>query len=75
MTSLSTLDLVGRLEDLRVLLTRLTGELNQARDLFTAVLLDDFTRLSGLEPTDARTLRTGQRLVIPLPQASPTPKR
>ena len=25
--------------------------------------------------TDARTLRTGQRLVIPLPQASPTPKR
>ena len=32
------------------------GELNQARDLFTGVLLDDFTRLSGLRPTDARTL-------------------
>ena len=32
------------------------GELNQARDLFTGQLLDDFTRLSGLEPTDARTL-------------------
>ncbi len=32
------------------------GELNQARDLVTGVLLDDVTRLSGLEPTDARTL-------------------
>jgi ATPase subunit of ABC transporter with duplicated ATPase domains len=32
------------------------GELNQARDQFTGVLLDDFARLSGLAPTDARTL-------------------
>ena len=32
------------------------GELNQARDLFTGVLLDDFVGLSGLEPTEARTL-------------------
>jgi len=32
------------------------GELNQARDLFTGVLLDDFARLSQLEQTDARTL-------------------
>jgi len=32
------------------------GELNQARDLFTGPLLDDFTRLSGLQPTEARTL-------------------
>jgi len=32
------------------------GELNQARDLFTGVLLDDVTRLSGLAPADARTL-------------------
>jgi ATPase subunit of ABC transporter with duplicated ATPase domains len=32
------------------------GELNQARDLFAGTLLDDFTRLSGLDPTEARTL-------------------
>ncbi|HEY6962396.1 MAG TPA: ABC-F family ATP-binding cassette domain-containing protein [Gaiellaceae bacterium] len=32
------------------------GELSQARDLFTSVLLPDFCRLSGLKPTDARTL-------------------
>ncbi len=32
------------------------GELNQARDLFTGPLLDDFVRLSQLEPTEARTL-------------------
>jgi ATPase subunit of ABC transporter with duplicated ATPase domains len=32
------------------------GELNQARDLFGGVLLEDFTGLSGLTPTDARTL-------------------
>ncbi|HVU78917.1 MAG TPA: ABC-F family ATP-binding cassette domain-containing protein [Gaiellaceae bacterium] len=32
------------------------GELNQARDLFAGVLLDDFAELSGLEPTAARTL-------------------
>ena len=32
------------------------GELNQARDLFGGVLLSDFTELSGLSPTDARTL-------------------
>jgi ATPase subunit of ABC transporter with duplicated ATPase domains len=32
------------------------GELEQARDLFTGVLIDDFARLSGLTPTDARTL-------------------
>ena len=32
------------------------GELNQARDLVRGVLLDDVTRLSGLEPTAARTL-------------------
>jgi ATPase subunit of ABC transporter with duplicated ATPase domains len=32
------------------------GELTQARDLFTGTLLDDFARLSGLAPTDARTL-------------------
>jgi ATPase subunit of ABC transporter with duplicated ATPase domains len=32
------------------------GELNQARDLFRGVLLSDFTELSGLSPTDARTL-------------------
>jgi hypothetical protein len=31
MTSVSTLDLVGRLEDLRLLLSRLTGELTHAR--------------------------------------------
>jgi ATPase subunit of ABC transporter with duplicated ATPase domains len=31
------------------------GELNQARDLFGGVLLSDFTELSGLTPTDART--------------------
>jgi ATPase subunit of ABC transporter with duplicated ATPase domains len=32
------------------------GELNQARDLFTGTLLDDFARLAGLAPTNARTL-------------------
>jgi ATPase subunit of ABC transporter with duplicated ATPase domains len=32
------------------------GELNQARDLFGGVLLDDFVALSGLAPTRARTL-------------------
>ncbi|HVW90563.1 MAG TPA: ATP-binding cassette domain-containing protein, partial [Gaiellaceae bacterium] len=32
------------------------GELNQARDLFADVLLDDFVALSGLERTEARTL-------------------
>jgi ATPase subunit of ABC transporter with duplicated ATPase domains len=32
------------------------GELTQARDLFSGVLLADFTELSGLTPTDARTL-------------------
>ena len=32
------------------------GELDQARDLFTGALLDDFARLSGLAQTDARTL-------------------
>ena len=32
------------------------GELTQARDLFSRVLLDDFTELSGLTTTDARTL-------------------
>jgi ATPase subunit of ABC transporter with duplicated ATPase domains len=32
------------------------GELTQARDLFSGVLLDDFSELSGLTPTDARTL-------------------
>jgi ATPase subunit of ABC transporter with duplicated ATPase domains len=32
------------------------GELNQARDLFAGVLLDDFARLSRLDPTEARTL-------------------
>jgi ATPase subunit of ABC transporter with duplicated ATPase domains len=32
------------------------GELTQARDLFQGVLLDDFASLSGLTPTDARTL-------------------
>jgi ATPase subunit of ABC transporter with duplicated ATPase domains len=32
------------------------GELNQARDLFTGPLLLDFCALSGLAPTEARTL-------------------
>jgi ATPase subunit of ABC transporter with duplicated ATPase domains len=32
------------------------GELNQARDLFTGVLLDDFVDLSGLPREEARTL-------------------
>jgi len=32
------------------------GELNQARDLFSGVLLDDFVELSGLDRTEARTL-------------------
>ena len=32
------------------------GELDQARELFTGVLLDDFARLAGLTPTEARTL-------------------
>ena len=32
------------------------GELNQARDLFSGALLDDFVRLSGLPATEARTL-------------------
>jgi ATPase subunit of ABC transporter with duplicated ATPase domains len=32
------------------------GELTQARDLFSGVLLDDFAELSGLTSTDARTL-------------------
>ncbi|HEV8462789.1 MAG TPA: ABC-F family ATP-binding cassette domain-containing protein [Gaiellaceae bacterium] len=32
------------------------GELNQARDRFAGVLLEDFVALSGLEPTEARTL-------------------
>ena len=32
------------------------GELTQARDLFSGVLLDDFVELSGLASTDARTL-------------------
>jgi ATPase subunit of ABC transporter with duplicated ATPase domains len=32
------------------------GELNQARDLFDGVLLSHFAELSGLAPTEARTL-------------------
>jgi ATPase subunit of ABC transporter with duplicated ATPase domains len=32
------------------------GELNQARDLFTGVLLEDVARLSELNPAEARTL-------------------
>jgi len=32
------------------------GELNQARDLFGGVLLEDFSRLSGIATTAARTL-------------------
>ena len=32
------------------------GELNQARDRFTGVLLDDFVEASGLPPAEARTL-------------------
>jgi ATPase subunit of ABC transporter with duplicated ATPase domains len=32
------------------------GELNQARDLFTGTLIDDFARLAALATTDARTL-------------------
>jgi ATPase subunit of ABC transporter with duplicated ATPase domains len=32
------------------------GELNQARDQFTGVLLDDFVEVSGLLPAEARTL-------------------
>ena len=32
------------------------GELDQARDVFTGTLLDDFTRLAMLEPREARTL-------------------
>jgi ATPase subunit of ABC transporter with duplicated ATPase domains len=32
------------------------GELTQARDLFSGVLLADFSELSGLTPTDVRTL-------------------
>jgi ATPase subunit of ABC transporter with duplicated ATPase domains len=32
------------------------GELNQARDRFAGVLLDDFTAASGLQETEARTL-------------------
>jgi ATPase subunit of ABC transporter with duplicated ATPase domains len=32
------------------------GELNQARDLFAGVLLDDFVELAGIERTEARTL-------------------
>ncbi len=32
------------------------GELNQARDRFTGILLDDFVGASGLLPGDARTL-------------------
>jgi ATPase subunit of ABC transporter with duplicated ATPase domains len=32
------------------------GELNQARDLFDGVLLPEFAELSGLAPTEARTL-------------------
>jgi ATPase subunit of ABC transporter with duplicated ATPase domains len=32
------------------------GELTQARDLFSGVLLEDVTRLSGLDATEARTL-------------------
>ena len=32
------------------------GELNQARDLFGGVLLDDFTQLASLTATEARTL-------------------
>jgi ATPase subunit of ABC transporter with duplicated ATPase domains len=32
------------------------GELNQARDLFSGTLLDEFAGLSGLASTDARTL-------------------
>ena len=34
----------------------LFGELNQARDRFTGVLLEDFVEASGLLPGDARTL-------------------
>jgi ATPase subunit of ABC transporter with duplicated ATPase domains len=32
------------------------SELNQARDLFTGTLIDDFARLAALAPTEARTL-------------------
>lgn len=53
MTSSSTLDLVGRLEDLRVLLARLTAELNQARVQAASLrvenrrLRDENARLQG----------------------------
>jgi ATPase subunit of ABC transporter with duplicated ATPase domains len=52
------------------------GELNQARDLFTGPLLADFVQLSGLEPTEARTLLAKFALGVddvdrPAPSLSP----
>ena len=52
------------------------GELTQARDLFSGVLLDDFAELSGLASTDARTLLAKFALgpddiVRPAPSLSP----
>ena len=52
------------------------GELTQARDLFSGVLLDDFTELSGLTTTDARTLLAKfalgpDEIVRPAPSLSP----
>jgi ATPase subunit of ABC transporter with duplicated ATPase domains len=52
------------------------GELTQARDLFSGVLLDDFTDLSGLTSTDARTLLAkfalgAEDIVRPAPSLSP----
>jgi ATPase subunit of ABC transporter with duplicated ATPase domains len=52
--------LLGSLEPLsgsrRVGPAAVFGELDQARELFTGVLLDDFVAASGLDPTEARTL-------------------
>ncbi len=52
------------------------GELTQARDLFSGVLLDDFAELSGLAATDARTLLAkfalgADDVVRPAPSLSP----
>jgi regulator of replication initiation timing len=67
MNSPSTLDLVGRLEDLRVLLSRLTAELTHARGQAAALrvenrrLRDENARLQGRRSHDLAVTSVRER--------------
>ena len=64
MTSPSTLDLVGRLEDLRVVLARLGGELNEARVQAAGLRVEN--RRLREENTRLQGRRAHERAVISL---------